>query len=59
MEQDNKYCIKTGITAGICNMLNLSEVCESVKRFKKHIEVWNFLCNCRLCKSFAVKLGYI
>ena len=27
---------------------------QSVKRFKKHIKVWNFICNCRLCKSFVV-----
>ena len=32
---------------------------QSVKRFKKHIKVWNFICNCRLCKSFVVNLGYI
>ena len=33
--------------------------CQSVKHFKKHIKVWNFICNCRLCKSFVVNLGYI
>ena len=32
---------------------------QSVKGFKKHIKVWNFICNCRLCKSFVVNLGYI
>ena len=32
---------------------------QSVKHFKKHIKVWNFICNCRLCKSFVVNLGYI
>ena len=32
---------------------------QSVKRFKKYIEVWNFICNCRLCKNFVVSLGYI
>ena len=29
---------------------------QSVKCFKKHIKVWNFICNCRLCKSFIVNL---
>ena len=29
---------------------------QSVKHFKKHIKVWNFICNCRLCKSFVVNL---
>ena len=24
---------------------------QSVKHFKKHIKGWNFICNCRLCKS--------
>ena len=32
---------------------------QYVKRFKKHIKVWNFICSCRLCKSFVVNLGYI
>ena len=32
---------------------------QSVKHFKKHIKVWNFICNCRLCKSFVVNSGYI
>ena len=32
---------------------------QSVKHFKKHIKVWNFICNYRLCKSFVVNLGYI
>ena len=32
---------------------------QSVKRFKIHITVWNFMCNCRLCKSFVANLGYI
>ena len=32
---------------------------QSVKRFKRRIEVWNFICNCRLCKSFIVNLSYI
>ena len=35
------------------------EKSQSVKRFKKHIKVWNFICNSRLCKSFVVNLGYI
>ena len=32
---------------------------QSVKRFKKHIKVWNFICNCRLCKSVVVNIGCI
>ena len=32
---------------------------QPVKHVKKHIKVWNFICNCRLCKSFVVNLGYI
>ena len=32
---------------------------QFVKRFKKHIKVLNFICNCRLCKSFDVNLGNI
>ena len=32
---------------------------QSVKRFKKHIKVWNFMRNCRVCKSFVVNLDYI
>ena len=32
---------------------------QSVKHFKKHIKVWNFICNCRLCKSLVVNLDSI
>ena len=31
----------------------------TVKHFKKDIKFWNFTCNCRLCKSYIVNLGYI
>ena len=31
----------------------------TVKHFKKDIKFWNFICNCRLCKSYIVNLGYI
>ena len=31
----------------------------TVKHFKKGIKFWNFTCNCRLCKSHIVNLGYI
>ena len=32
---------------------------QFLKRFKKHIKVWNFIRNCRLRKSFVVNVGYI
>ena len=32
---------------------------QSVKCFKAKIRVWNFICNCSLCKSFVVNLGSI
>ena len=31
----------------------------TVKHFEKDIKFWNFTCNCRLCKSYIVNLGYI
>ena len=31
----------------------------TVKHFKKYIKFWNFTCNCRLCKTYIVNLGYI
>ena len=31
----------------------------TVQYFKKDIKFWNFTCNCRLCKSYIVNLGFI
>ena len=31
----------------------------TVQHFKKDIKFWNFTCNCRLCKSYIVNLGFI
>ena len=32
---------------------------QSVKHFEKDIKVWDFTCNCRLCKNFIESLGFI
>ena len=31
----------------------------TVKHFKQDIMFWNFICNCRLRKSYIVNIGYI
>ena len=41
------------------NEVSTVNACSYCIFFKKHIKVWNFICNCRLCKSFVVNGLYL